>query len=84
MVEMEDLLPKMKILQSGGTTRPYSQRILIVGNRHSLLSCQRRNIISRDLVGFTALSLITFWSFNRALLRWLFTALFAMLAPFAD
>ena len=40
MIEMEDLLAKMKILEGGGPSRADPERILIVGNRRTLLRGQ--------------------------------------------
>ncbi len=39
MIEMEDLLTKMKIFEQCGPTRPDAQRVLIVRDGSALLSC---------------------------------------------
>ena len=56
VIEMKNLFAKMKILHRGRSASPYFQRILIVGNRRSLLSRQRRTVTSGDLVSFAAFS----------------------------
>ena len=54
VIEMEDLFAKMKIFQSGRTARADLERILIVGNRRSLLRGQDRHILVGSLVEFAA------------------------------
>ena len=55
VVEMKDFFAEMKIFQSGRTARSYFERVLIVGNRCSLLSRQGPNIIRiHGLVSLTA------------------------------
>ena len=54
VIEVEDLFPKVEVLQRGRAARANFQRILIVRNRHPLLSGQRGNISVRGLVSLTA------------------------------
>ena len=44
MIEMKDLFPKVEVLERGRPASANFQGILIVGNRHPLLSGQRWNI----------------------------------------
>src|SRR5271170_7625834 len=60
MIEVKNLFPKVGVFHRGRPARPNSERILVVGNRRSLLSGQRRDVISRDLVKFTAGSVARF------------------------
>ena len=71
MVEVKNLFPKVRVLERGRTASPNSQRILIVGNRRSLLSGQRWDVISRDLVEFTAFPVPRFLVMQ---LRWFLLA----------
>ena len=43
VVEMKDLFAEMEIFESGRTARSYFERVLIVGNRRSLLRSQGSN-----------------------------------------
>ena len=54
MIEMKNLLAKMEIFQRGRPARADFQRVLIVGNRYSLLRGQRWNIAIRGLMNLTA------------------------------
>src|SRR5690348_6579936 len=54
MVEMKNLLAKMEVLKSSGPARANSQRILVIGNRCSLLGRQDRDFAGRYLMGLAA------------------------------
>ena len=54
MVEMKNLLAKMKVLKSSGPARANSQRILVVGNRYPLLGRQDRDFAGRYLMCLAA------------------------------
>ncbi len=56
VVEMKDFLTKVKILKERGTTGADAQRILIIGDRHTLLRRQGSNISTRRLMKLRSLS----------------------------
>jgi hypothetical protein len=56
VVEMHNFLAKMKILQRKGAAFSNPQRILVVGNRYSLLGRQHGDLASSNLVDFAAIS----------------------------
>jgi hypothetical protein len=60
MIEVKNLFPEMGVFQRGRPASPNPERILVVGHRRPLLSGQRGDIISRDLVEFTASSIPRF------------------------
>ena len=56
VIEMEDLLAKVKIFQSGRPSRTDFERVLIVGNGRSLLGGQNGDFPVGGLVEFAALA----------------------------
>jgi hypothetical protein len=55
MVEMENLLAKVKVFQRSWSAGTYPQRILIVANRNSLLRSQNGDAIARYLMSLAPL-----------------------------
>src|ERR1051325_5517903 len=56
VIKVEDLLAEMKILKCRRPAAADSQRILVVGDRSSLLGRQDRDVASRHLMRLTALT----------------------------
>jgi hypothetical protein len=56
MIEMRDFFTKDEILQQGRAARIGLERVLIVGNRHTLIGCEPGMIFVGDLVLFAAAS----------------------------
>jgi len=54
MIEVEDLLAKMKILEKRWPPLADCQGVLIIGNRHALLGRQDIVTILRNLMQFAA------------------------------
>ncbi len=54
MIEMKELFAKMKVLERGRTARADLQRILVVGNRDTLLGGQHGDVAAGDLMRLTA------------------------------
>ena len=69
MIEMEDLFPKVEVLESCRTTRSDSQRILIVKDRNALLRRERHYLSARYLMALPASSnfLVVFGGLSRAI-----------------
>jgi hypothetical protein len=56
VIEVKDLLAKVKILQQCRTAWPNLQVVLIIRNRYTLLSSERWNVAAGDLMSFAALA----------------------------
>ena len=54
VVEMEDLFSEVKVLQGRGTARANSKRVLIIGNRGTLLRCHGGYATFSFLMSFAA------------------------------
>jgi hypothetical protein len=51
---MKDFLAQMKIFESDRAARADLERVLIVGNRNTLLGRENRRVTLGDLMSFTA------------------------------
>lgn len=73
MIEVEDFPAKRKILEKRWPTRADAQRVLIAGDRRSLLGCQSRTIAARGQVQFATRTHIPgshFSTLLRPIVRW--------------
>ena len=54
VVEVKDLLPEVEVFEGGRTAGAYAERVLVVGDRDTLLSGQHRDLAARRLMRLAA------------------------------
>lgn len=54
VIEVKNLLAEMEVFERHRPANAYLERVLVVGNRDTLLRCQRRPLAARKLMRFPA------------------------------